>query len=118
MPYIKKKQSDLPTLGVFVPCDPRIDETSRQRAFNIGKMTAGLLAKRLNLPEGASPNIFHCSHLVDSESTADSGARELKEAGAEALIIVPDTWFFPGKSAMALTAHFPPNTQYCYYRSY
>lgn len=107
MPFVKKKQSNLPTLGVFVPCDPRIDEASRQRAFNIGKMTATLLAKRLKLPEGSPPNIFFCSHLVDSESTADSGARELKDAGAEALIIVPDTWFFPGKSAMALTAHFP-----------
>ena len=108
MPFVNKKKADLLTLGVFVPCDPRIDEASRQRAFNIGKMTAELLAERLNLPEGGPPNVFYCSHLVDSESTADSGARELKGAGAEALIIVPDTWFFPGKSAMALTAHFPP----------
>jgi len=108
MPFVKKKQSGLPTLGVFVPCDPRIDEGSRQRAFNIGKITAELLAERLNMPEGNPPNVFYCSHLVDSESTADSGAGELKNAGAEALVIVPDTWFFPGKSAMALTAHFPP----------
>jgi len=108
MPFVNKKQANLPILGVFVPCDPRIDEASRQRAFNIGKMTAGLLAERLNSPEGGPPNIFYCSHLVDSESTADSGARELKDAGAEALIVVPDTWFFPGKSAIALTAHFPP----------
>ncbi len=26
------------------------------------------------------------------------------------LFIVPDTWFFPGKTAMAVTAHFPPTT--------
>ena len=32
----------------------------------------------------------------------------MKEAGAEGLIMVPDTWFFPGKTGMALTAHFPP----------
>ena len=51
---------------------------------------------------------FSCSRLVDSESTADLGAREMKEAGVEGLVIVPDTWFFPGKTAMALTAHFPP----------
>jgi L-fucose isomerase len=108
MPFVKKKKSSLPTLGVFVPCDPRIDEASRQRAFNIGKMTAELLAEKLNMPEGSPPNVFYCSHLVDSESTADSGAEELKDAGVEALIIVPDTWFFPGKSAMALTAHFTP----------
>ena len=101
-------QSNLPTLGVFVPCDPRIDENSRKRAFNIGKMTAELLAKRLKMPDGNPPNVFYCSHLVDSESTADSGAGEFKDAGADALIVVPDTWFFPGKSALALTAHFPP----------
>jgi L-fucose isomerase len=108
MPFVKKMQSNLPTLGVFVPCDPRIDENSRKRAFNIGKMTAELLAKRLTMPDGNPPNVFYCSHLVDSESTADSGAGEFKEAGADALIVVPDTWFFPGKSALALTAHFPP----------
>jgi len=108
MPFVKEKQSGFPTLGVFVPCDPRIDDASRKRAFNIGKKTAELLAERLRLPDGKPPNVYYCSHLVDSEATADSGAKELKEAGAEALIIVPDTWFFPGKSAMALTAHFPP----------
>jgi L-fucose isomerase len=108
MPFVNKMQSNLPTLGVFVPCDPRIDENSRKRAFNIGKMTAELLAKRLKMPDGNPPNIFYCSHLVDSESTADSGAGEFKDAGVDALIVVPDTWFFPGKSALALTSHFPP----------
>ncbi len=108
MPFVKEKQSGLPTLGVFVPCDPRIDDASRKRAFNIGKKTAELLAERLWLSDGKPPNVYYCSHLVDSEAKADSGAKELKEAGVEALIIVPDTWFFPGKTAMALTAHFPP----------
>jgi L-fucose isomerase len=109
MPYTGKKRTGTPTLGIFVPCDPRIDEESRTRAFNIGTMTAALLAKRLRLPDGSSPNVFTCSKLVDSESTADAGAQELKEAGAGAILIVPDTWFFPGKTAMALTAHFPPS---------
>lgn len=110
MPFITKKNPGNPTLGVFVPCDPRIDETSRTRAFNIGRMTARLLARHLRLPDGSAPNIFYCSHLVDSERTADSGAREMKEAGVAGLFIIPDTWFFPGKSAMALTAHFPAET--------
>ncbi len=110
MPFIGRKNPENPTLGVFVPCDPRIDEVSRTRAFNIGRMTARLLAKNLRLPDGSTPNIFYCSHLVDSEETADSGAREMKEAGVGGIFIVPDTWFFPGKSAMALTAHFPPDT--------
>ena len=108
MPFVKKNKTGLPTLGVFVPCDPRIDEASRTRAFNIGKMTAELLAERLTTPEGSPPNVFYCSQLVDSENTADSGAGELKDAGIEALFVVPDTWFFPGKTAMALIAHFPP----------
>ncbi|MGD1010439.1 MAG: hypothetical protein ABR951_09845 [Candidatus Aminicenantales bacterium] len=110
MPYVGKKKPGVPTLGIFVPCDPRIDEESRTRAFNIGKMTAGLLGKRLRLPDGSAPNIFSCSRLVDSERTADAGAQELMEAGAGGIFIVPDTWFFPGKTAMALTAHFSPTT--------
>jgi L-fucose isomerase len=109
MPFVKKKNPGVSTLGVFVPCDPRIDKASRQRAFNIGTMTARLLAEKLHLPDGTHPNVFYCSHLVDGEKTADTAAQELKEAGAEALFIVPDTWFFPGKSAMALTAQFPPS---------
>ncbi|MGC8745141.1 MAG: hypothetical protein ACP5SQ_00755 [Candidatus Saccharicenans sp.] len=110
MPFVSKKVSTNPTLGVFVPCDPRIDEISRTRAFNIGKMTARLLFKNLRLPDGTPPNIFYCSHLVDSEVTAESGAREMKEAGVEGIFIVPDTWFFPGKSAIALTSYFPAET--------
>ncbi len=110
MAYAKEKKSNVPCLGIFVPCDPRIDDASRRRAFNIGTMTANLLAECLRMPDGTAPNIFFCSHLVDSERTADSGADEMKEAGVEALLIVPDTWFFPGKSAIALTAHFPPTT--------
>ncbi|MGZ5454659.1 MAG: hypothetical protein ACXWHJ_10565 [Candidatus Aminicenantales bacterium] len=108
MPFTGKKKTGAPTLGVFVPCDPRIDKDARTRAFNMGQMTAALLAKRLRLPDGAAPNLFTCSRLVDSERTADQGAREMKEAGVEGLIMVPDTWFFPGKTGMALTAHFPP----------
>jgi L-fucose isomerase len=110
MPFIGKKKPGTPTLGLFVPCDPRIDDESRTRAFNIGRMTAALLAGRLRLPDGSLPNIFFCSKLVDSESTADLGAQEMKEAGVSGIIIVPDTWFFPGKTAMALTAHFQPTT--------
>lgn len=110
MLHVNKKKPGAPTLGVFVPCDPRIDEGSRTRAFNIGRMTARLLARNLVLPDGSAPNVFYCSRLVDSEAAADLGARELKDAGAEGLVMTPDTWFFPGKTAMALTAHFPPST--------
>jgi len=107
MPYAGKKTKGVPTIGVFVPCDPRIDEESRSRAFNIGKMTGHLLARELRLPDGSQPNVFYCSGLVDGERSADEAAAELKETGAGGLFIVPDTWFFPGKTAMAVTGHFP-----------
>jgi L-fucose/D-arabinose isomerase len=110
MPFIKKRKPGLPTLGVFVPCDPRIDEAARARAFAIGVRTARLLADRLRLPDGSAPNVVYASRLIDNEKTADEAALELRDAGAEALFIVPDTWFFPGKTAMALTAHFPAST--------
>ena len=110
MPFVKKKRPGVPTLGVFVPCDPRIDEAARRRAFNIGVRTARLLSDRLRLPDGTAPNTVYAGRLVDNERTADESALELKEAGAEGLVIVPDTWFFPGTSAMALTAHFPAST--------
>lgn len=109
MPFVQKKNPLVPTLGVFVPCDPRIDEASRRRAYALGVRTARLLASGLKLPDGARPNVFYASRLVDQESSADAAARELLEAGAAGLMIVPDTWFFPGKTAMAVTAHFPPS---------
>ncbi len=110
MPFISKKKPNIPTLGVFVPCDPRIDDASRTRAFNIGIMTARTLAGGIVLPCGAPPNVFYCPDLVDNEAAADTAAAELKDAGTDALFVVPDTWFFPGRSAMAVTAHFPPST--------
>ncbi|MBN1939623.1 MAG: hypothetical protein JW843_08555, partial [Candidatus Aminicenantes bacterium] len=110
MPFIHKKNPLVPTLGVFVPCDPRIDAASRRRAYAIGVRTARLLAAGLKIPDGNRPNVFYASKLVDQERSADEAARELLEAGAAGLFIVPDTWFFPGKTAMAVTAHFPPST--------
>ena len=109
MPFVHRKNPGATTLGVFVPCDPRIDEPSRRRAFAIGVRTARLLAGGLRLPDGTRPNVFYASALVDQERSADAAARELLEAGAAGLFIVPDTWFFPGKTAMAVTAHFPPS---------
>ena len=35
MPFVRKRAPGAVTLGVFVPCDPRIDEDSRTRAFNL-----------------------------------------------------------------------------------
>ena len=46
-------QSDnKPVIGVFATCDPRIDKDSRSRAGNIIKMTADILAEKINMPDG------------------------------------------------------------------
>ena len=111
MPYAGKKRPGAPTLGVFVPCDPRIDEESRTRAFNIGRMTAPCWPSACACPTAPPPTSSTCSRLVDSES--DGRRRRPGDCwtpGPAASFIVPDTWFFPGKTAMALTAHFPPST--------
>ena len=109
MPLLKEKKIGVPNLGIFVPCDPRIDALSRERAFNIGVMTARTLAEGISLPCGTPVNVFYASRLVDDEASADIIAAEMKDAGVDALFAVPDTWFFPGRSAMALTAQFPPH---------
>ncbi|MCK7483892.1 MAG: hypothetical protein M0C28_48070 [Candidatus Moduliflexus flocculans] len=72
MPYTGKKRPGAPTLGVFVPCDPRIDEESRTRAFNIGQMTAALLAKRLRLPDGTRAQRLH---LLQARRQREHGRR-------------------------------------------
>ncbi len=107
MPYAGKKTRGVSTIGVCVPCDPRVDADARTRAFNIGRMTADLLAAELRLPDGSAPNVFYCSKVVDGERSADAAAAELREAGAGGLFMVPDTWFFPGRTGLAVTGHFP-----------
>ncbi len=109
MPYAGKKTKGAPTIGVFVPCDPRVDAEAVTRAFNIGRMTAGLLAGGLRLPDGSAPNVFYCSKVVCGEKSADEAAAELLEAGVGGLFMVPDTWFFPGKTGLAVTGHFAPS---------
>ena len=32
MPFVKKKNPSIVTLGVFVPCDPRIDDAALREA--------------------------------------------------------------------------------------
>src|SRR3954468_16833279 len=111
MPHIQKTSPASPTIGVFAPCDPRIDNAARERAQNICAMTARIL-KRIRLPglfagAAAKPNIYVAERPVQRESDADAVALEFRKAGVDVICIVPDTWFYPGKTAIALTAHFP-----------
>jgi len=54
-----------PTIGVFAPCDPRLDRESRERAFNISKMAASRLAKEIKLIDGSPVKVVRGSTLID-----------------------------------------------------
>ncbi len=112
MAFVQKSSPASPTIGIFAPCDPRIDDAARARAQNIAAMT-GKILKRIKLPGGEKPNIVVADRPVQRESDADAVALEFKKAGVNVLCIVPDTWFYPGKTAIALTAHFPHAPMCC-----
>lgn len=112
MAYLQKPSDGAPTIGLFAPCDPRIDDDSRQRARNIVAMTAKIL-KAIRLPLDQKPGIFVADQTVEGEADADHVAGAFKKAGVEVICLVPDTWFYPGKTAIALTSHFPRTTPIC-----
>lgn len=112
MGFLQKPSDGAISVGLFAPCDPRIDEPSRQRALNIVEMT-GRILKRIRLPLGQKLGIYTASRAVQGEADADLVAAEFKKAGVEAICLVPDTWFYPGKTAIAVTSHFPRSTPIC-----
>lgn len=109
MAYIQKPSVGSTSIGLFAPCDPRIDAESRERCANIVEMTAKIL-KKIKLPQGHKLGIYTASTVVQSEADADRVAQEFKKAGVEAICIIPDTWFYPGRTAIALTSHFSRDT--------
>jgi L-fucose isomerase len=112
MAVIQKASPFAPTIGLFAPCDPRIDDPSRERALNIVRMTARVL-KKIRLCGEAKPGIVVADRTVETEADADAAADYFKKQGVNAIAIVPDTWFYPGKTAIALTANFPRETPIC-----
>ncbi len=112
MAYLQKTSPDSPTIAVFAPCDPRNDDAARVRARNIVSMV-GRVLKGIRLPQGVKPNIVVADQTVERESDADAVALEFRKAGASVIVLVPDTWFYPGRTAMALTAHFPQASICC-----
>ena len=97
------------TFGVFATCDPRIDKASRKRAANIVSMAADVIAQRVKMPDGSQVRVVWSPVLVDGEVEADIVARQLGDAGADALVCVPDTWAFPQLTTISLLhrAHSP-----------
>lgn len=96
-----------PVIGVFAPCDPRIDAASRERSTNIIKHAASQLAGKIQLPDGSAAEVVYSDVLIDAEAQADLVARQFKEAGVNILVCVPDTWSFPQLTTISLLSHFP-----------
>ncbi|MCM8808299.1 MAG: hypothetical protein NC926_10270 [Candidatus Omnitrophica bacterium] len=99
-----------PTIGVFAPCDPRIDEISKQRVRNIVEMTANLLAESIKLPDGSYCKVVFSDILIESEKEADIVARQFEDEKVNILVGVPDTWAFPQLTLISFLKQFPEDT--------
>ncbi len=102
--------SSVPVIGVCATCDPRIDDDSRTRAQNIIRMTAAVLAERVQMPDGKAVPVVYSDVLIDGEPQADIVARQFKAAGVNIIVCVPDTWAFPQLSLISLVQQFPDDT--------
>ncbi len=99
-----------PVIGVFTPCDPRIDEESRKRVRNIIKMAADIIADGVKLADGSPVKVVYSDVLIDGEKQADIVARQFEAAGVNILVAVPDTWAFPQPSLISFIQQFPKDT--------
>ena len=99
-----------PVIGVFAPCDPRIDRQSRERAVNIIRMTADKIAGGVKISDGSPVSVVYSSVLVDGEKQADTVARQFEKTGVNILVGVPDTWAFPQLTTISLLQQFPKDT--------
>jgi len=107
---IKKATPQIPVIGVFAPCDPRIDKDSRIRAQNIIGMVANAISGQVVLPDKTPVPVVYSSVLVDNESQADIVAQQFRRAGVNILVCAPDTWSFPQLTTISLLQQFPKET--------
>ena len=105
-------KTELPVIGIFATCDPRIDKDSRTRAKNIVKMAANQIAGHVVSPHKKEIPVVYSEILVDGERQADQVSVQFKKAGVNIIICVPDTWAFPQLTVMSLLAHFPNDTPF------
>jgi L-fucose/D-arabinose isomerase len=110
LPVIRKGQPMVPVIGVFSPCDPRVDKDSRQRAVNIVKMVAETISGTVVMPDKQPVSVVYSSVLVDSEAQADIVAQQFRKAGVNIIICAPDTWAFPQLTSISLLQQFPKDT--------
>ena len=99
-----------PVIGVFAPCDPRIDKNSRIRAQNIVQLIADSISGTVVLPDKQAVPVVYSNVLVDSEKQADIVASQFRKAGVDILVCVPDTWAFPQLTTISLLQQFPKET--------
>ncbi len=110
VPNIKKASPRTPVIGVFSPCDPRVDEASRKRAQNIIAMVADKISGQVVLPDKQSVPVVYSDVLIDSEAQADVVAQQFRQAGVNILVCAPDTWAFPQLTTISLLQQFPADT--------
>ncbi len=110
LPAITKASPKVPVIGVFSPCDPRIDKQSRDRAQNIVGLVADAISGQVVLPDKTAVPIVYSDILVDSEAQADVVAQQFRKAGVDILVCAPDTWAFPQLTAISLLQQFPKDT--------
>ena len=107
---LKKASPKVPVIGVFSPCDPRIDEASRKRAQNIIAMVADTISGQVVLPDKTLVPVVYSDVLIDSEAQADVVAQQFRQAGVDILVCAPDTWAFPQLTTISLLQQFSQDT--------
>ena len=107
---IKKAQPQVPVIGVFSPCDPRIDQPSRTRVQNVVSMTADTISGSVMLADNTPVAVVYSNILVDSEAQADIVAQQFRKAGVNILVCAPDTWAFPQLTTISLLQQFRKDT--------
>jgi len=110
LPSIDNPSTKQPVIGVFAPCDPRIDAESRQRSVNIAKMCADTISGKILLPDHSSVQVVYSDLLVDGEAQADVVAQQFREAGVNIIVCAPDTWAFPQLTTISLVQQFSKDT--------
>lgn len=107
---IKNPSPRTPVIGVFAPCDPRIDTDSRKRAQNIAAMVADTISGTVIMPNGQPVQVVYSDILVDGEPQADIVAQQFRNVGVNILVCAPDTWAFPQLTSISLLQQFPNDT--------
>lgn len=110
LPSLSKASPKVPVIGVFAPCDPRIDEQSRKRAQNIIAMAASEIGGKVVMPDKSAVSVVYSDILVDSEAQADIVAQQFRQAGVNIIVCVPDTWAFPQLTTISLIQQFAKDT--------